>query len=133
MPKTPIDYKKAVIYSIVSKTDETLLYIGSTTNFRHRKWEHKSDCNTETYLTPVYLMIRANGGWDAFEMKPVKEFPCENKIQLTIEEERIRKEMNANLNSRKATIDVTRSEYLQKYHKEYYETKTKQKRKLIVN
>lgn len=122
MPRTPIDYKKAVIYSIVSKTDETLLYIGSTTDFRKRKNKHKSDCNTETYLTPVYLMIRTNGGWDAFDMKPVKEFPCENKIQLVIEEERIRKEMNANLNSRKAYVTKEEEKESNKeYHHQYKE------------
>lgn len=109
MPKKPIDYKKALIYSIVCKTDPTLLYIGSTTDFRHRKNGHKTDCNIETskrYNTLVYVMIRANGGWDAFDMKPVKEFPCENKIQLVIEEERIRKEMNAQLNSYRAITTV---------------------------
>ena len=31
-------------------------------------------------------------------MKPHKEFPCENKTQLAIEEERVRVEMNADLN-----------------------------------
>ena len=37
MPKKPIDYKKALIYNIVCKTDPTILYIGSTTDFRKRK------------------------------------------------------------------------------------------------
>ena len=105
MPKKPIDYSKALIYSIVCKTDESLLYIGSTTNFTKRKNLHKTACYNEknvNYNVPVYVMIRANGGWDNFEMNPVKEFPCENKIQLVIEEERIRKEMNANLNTKRA-------------------------------
>ena len=47
MPKKPIDYSKGLIYSIVCKTDETLLYIGSTTNFRQRKSSHKSVCYNE--------------------------------------------------------------------------------------
>ena len=107
MPKTPRDFSKGLIYSIVCKTDETLLYVGSTTNLTQRKYEHKSTCNNETdksYNFPVYVMIRANGGWNNFVMKPVKEFPCENIIQLIIEEERIRKEMKANLNTIRAYI-----------------------------
>ena len=121
MPKTPIDFSDGLIYSIVCKTDETLLYIGSTTNFRQRKNMHKSVCNNEhskTHNLQVYVMIRANGGWDSFEMKPVKEFPCESKIQLVIEEERIRKEMKANLNTRKAYVSP---EELTEYNKKYYE------------
>ncbi len=105
MPKTPIDDSKALIYSIVFKTDEPLIYVGSTTNFRERKHKHKTTCYNEKnrdYNFEVYVMIRANGGWDNFDIKPVKEFPCENKIQLVIEEERIRKEMKANLNTNRA-------------------------------
>jgi hypothetical protein len=121
MPKKPIDYKKAVIYSIVSKTDESLLYVGSTTDFRRRKASHKHNCNTDK-STPVYVTIRANGGWDAFVMKPVKEYPCENKTQLVIEEERIRKEMNANLNANKANETIEeRKEYRKEYDKEHYQ------------
>lgn len=105
MPKKPIDYSKALIYSIVCKTDETLLYIGSTTNFKIRKNSHKKCCNVSEkteHNTALYKMIRANGGWDAFEIKPIKEFPCETSIQLVIEEERVRQEMNANLNTLRA-------------------------------
>lgn len=105
MPKTPINYSKGLIYSIICKTDETLIYIGSTTNFRQRKNQHKIACHNEKshqHNYKVYVMIRANGGWDNFDMKPVKEHACENTIQLVIEEERIRNEMKANLNSIRA-------------------------------
>jgi hypothetical protein len=110
MPRKPIDYSKALIYSIVCKTDPTLLYIGSTTNFRIRKNDHKcrslkTDNNPKNNIK-IYKLIRANGGWDAFEMSPIKEFPCENSIQLKIEEERIRKEMNANLNGCRAITTI---------------------------
>jgi hypothetical protein len=119
MPKTPTDFSKALIYSIVCKTDETLLYIGSTTNFKIRKNMHKKSCINEKHRChnyPVYVMIRATGGWDNFEMKPVKEYACENKIQLVIEEERIRKEMKANLNTRRA---FRTPEERQDFYKEY--------------
>ena len=107
MPKIPIDYSNGLIYSIVCKTDETMLYIGSTTNYTQRKNKHKTTCNNDKsnrHHLQVYVMIRANGGWDNFDMKPIKEFPCENSIQLTIEEERIRKEVKANLNTNRAYL-----------------------------
>ena len=124
MPKTPTDYSKAIIYSIICKTDDTLLYIGSTTNFTKRKSEHKSHCHNEkqkSFNFQVYVMIRTNGGWDNFEMKPVKEHPCNNKIQLVIEEERLRKQMNANLNTLKA--HTTKEEH----KKAHYEHDTKRR------
>jgi len=104
MPRLPIDFKKSVIYKIVN-ADESLIYVGSTTDFRKRKAQHKKCCNNEKYKQSslhVYQMIRDNGGWDSFTMIPIKEFPCENKIQLVIEEERNRKELKANLNKYKA-------------------------------
>ena len=82
-------------------------------------------------------MIRENGGWTEFEMKPYKEFPCENEIQLCIEEENCRKLINANLNSQrcytteaeakerdKATNAIYREankEEINEYKKNYYE------------
>jgi hypothetical protein len=131
MPRLPIDYKKSIIYKIACKTDESLIYVGSTTDFTKRKSQHKLGCSNENrneYLTYVYQMIRANGGWDSFEMKPIKEFPCENKIQLVIEEERMRKELHANLNKYKAhRTEDEDVEYHKKYNKEYQETHKEQK------
>ncbi len=122
MPKTPRDFSKGLIYSIVCKTDETLIYIGSTTNYTKRKNQHKKICRNENnkgHNLQVYVMIRANGGWDNFEMKPVKEFPCDNVIQLTIEEERLRKELQANLNTRRAFVSEEEAKELrQKYRDE---------------
>jgi hypothetical protein len=135
MPKKPIDFSKALIYSIVCKSDETLLYIGSTTNFTQRKNAHKTACNNEKnkdHNSPVYVIIRANGGWDNFEIKPVKEYTCESKIQLVIEEERIRKEMKANLNAMRAYLSPEeRQEYKIKYEESHKEMKQKYRKEHI--
>ena len=50
MPRTPIDYSQICIYKLVHKEDydNENIYIGSTTNFRKRKNQHKSSCNCET-------------------------------------------------------------------------------------
>ncbi len=121
MPKTPRDFSQGLIYSIVCKTDASLLYVGSTTNLTQRTYLHKNTCNNENskgYNYQVYVMIRANGGWENFVMKPIKEFPCENNIQLTIEEERIRVEIQAKLNTNRA---YRSPEQKQEYHQEYYQ------------
>jgi hypothetical protein len=125
MPKTQIEYSKAIIYSIVCKTDETLIYVGSTTNFTQRKNSHKSTCNNEKSINhnlQVYVMIRYNGGWTNFDMQPIKEYPCDNKIQLVIEEEQIRKQLNANLNTLRS---YRTTEEKQEQHKKCVEARNK--------
>tara|TARA_R110002111_G_C5705379_1_gene346195 strand:- start:49 stop:510 length:462 start_codon:yes stop_codon:yes gene_type:complete len=70
--------------------------VGSTTDFTNRKSIHKSSIFKNISNTKLYKTIRDNNcEWD---MKPYKLFPCENKLQLTIEEERVRQELNADLN-----------------------------------
>jgi hypothetical protein len=109
------DYNKAIIYTIRSKDN---LYVGSTCNFRSRKYQHKVNIHKENnkhYNLKIYKIIRDNDfEWD---MKPYKEFPCENKLQLSIEEERIRQELNADMNTC-ACYGFNRKEYNKKYNQE---------------
>ena len=91
-----VNYKNGLIYTI--RTGDSV-YVGSTCNFNRRKQQHKthifSEVNKRSKLK-LYKTIRENGcEWD---MKPHKQFPCENKTQLAIEEERVRIELNADLN-----------------------------------
>tara|TARA_B110000285_G_scaffold146207_1_gene163198 strand:+ start:108 stop:692 length:585 start_codon:yes stop_codon:yes gene_type:complete len=106
------DYSKAVIYTI--KTGDSL-YVGSTINFSNRKYDHKKILHGEHYRNhnvKVYKTIRENNfEWD---MKIHKEFPCENKTQLCIEEERVRVELKADLNS------YTCHGFDDDYYKKYY-------------
>jgi len=122
MPRKPIDYKKSVIYTI--KTGNSL-YVGSTSDFRKRKWAHKSciyDEKQNGYNLKLYQTIRANNfEWD---MKPYKEYPCENKIQLIIEEERVRCELNADLNMN--NCHGRNEEKIKEYHKKYYKDNEEQ-------
>jgi len=117
MPRKPINYKKSIIYKI---TTGDSVYVGSTTDFTKRKSSHKSRIYNEKdthYNYKLYRTIRENGGeWD---MKPYKEYPCENKIQLLIEEERIRCELNADLNTNVCAIGLSKEEYHKEYIKEW--------------
>ena len=67
MPRTKTDYSKTIIYVIKCKNDDiTEEYIGSTTNFTKRKYQHKSSCNNEKskdYNQLKYKIIRENGGF----------------------------------------------------------------------
>jgi hypothetical protein len=90
-------YEDCVIYTIRSGDH---LYVGSTCNFTRRKWEHKSSLyreNYKAYNQKLYKTIRENDNeWD---MQPHKLFPCKNKMEMRIEEERCRVELNADLNT----------------------------------
>jgi len=93
MPRGSVDYQKGLIYTI--RTGDSV-YVGSTTDFRRRKSHHKSNIKNG-YQTKIYQVIRENNfEWD---MKPYKLFPCNSKMDLEIEEERIRREINADLNT----------------------------------
>ena len=63
-------------------------YIGSTNNFSTRKSHHKKNCTNRVnkrYWLPLYQFIRANGGWDNFEMCEVETLDCDRKDALTRE------------------------------------------------
>jgi phage-related protein len=123
------DYSKGLIYTI--KTGNSV-YVGSTTNFTKRKYRHKINIKTDN--ANLYKTIRENGGeWD---MKPYKEFPCENKTQLTIEEERVRCELNADLNMKQCyglNIEKKNIYNSNRYSKMSQEQKDKSNKKYICN
>ena len=90
------DYSKCIIYTIRTPTG---LYVGATCNFTRRKYEHKNaahDEKSKKYNRKLYKNIREHD--NEWEMKPYIEFPCENKMEMNIEEERIRRELHADLN-----------------------------------
>jgi len=122
------DYSKGLIYTI--KTDNGL-YVGSTIDFKKRKGTHKSNIyneNSHEYNYKLYQNIRENGC--DLNMEIYKLFPCENDIELRQEEERIRIELNANLNERRAYVtEEGKKEYQKEHFKEYY---NKNKNRLLA-
>jgi hypothetical protein len=84
-------YQNGIIYKLKHNEDydDTNIYVGSTTNFRIRKNQHKCNCNnekTKNYNLEVYQYIRDNGGWDNFVMIPIEQYPCNDKNELMIRE-----------------------------------------------
>ena len=88
------DYSNGVIYYLRHTCDYKLenIYIGSTTNFRQRKKQHKNCCNNSTkrhYNSPLYTYIRDNDGWDSWIMVQMVSFPCNSKRELEQKEDEI--------------------------------------------
>ena len=94
-------YENTVIYKIQHREKDHLIYVGCTTNFNARRHQHRcrvSNVGDKEYNAYKYKMIRENGGWDMFDMKPVKIISCKNKLEAEIEEEKTRQELKATLN-----------------------------------
>ena len=92
-----VNYKNGVIYTI--KTD-TGIYVGSTTDYRDRARHHKKCVWNEQghmYNSKLYQNIRENKG--EYRIEIYKMCPCDTFEQLRTEEERVRTELNANLNT----------------------------------
>jgi len=111
------DYSNSVIYTIRSKDN---IYVGSTLNFRSRKNDHKSNITNENhkaYNYKLYKTIRDNDGeWD---MQPHSIFPCVSKLELTIEEERVRQLLTADLNMVKCGSGLAKSDYGKQYREQH--------------
>jgi len=104
-------YSKSVIYMIKKKDDDDNenVYIGSTKNFRKRKWEHKNRCNnpnSKGYNLKLYQYIRENGGWDEFNKIVIEKYPCNSKEELVKREDEIMCEIKSNLNNIRAKRSI---------------------------
>ena len=109
------NYSNSVIYKIVCNNKSIHdMYIGSTCSFISRKAQHKTCCNnanSTNHNLKVYKCIRGLGGWDAWSMIPILQYPCESKMALHIKEREVMESYNATLNSQSAYIsDEERAE-----------------------
>ncbi len=112
--------KTFIIYEITCLDKNlTYNYVGSTQNFRVRKSEHKSACNNvndKRFNLKLYSTIRENGNWINWQMLPIEEYKCENKLQSRIREQYWIDLKDSKLNSRKSYIS---EEQITQYYKEH--------------
>ena len=117
MVRGNVDYQKGIIYTIKSGDS---IYVGSTTNFRARRSQHKNAIKNKP--TKIYQTIRDNDG--EWEMKPYQLFPCNSKVELEIQEEKVRQKLTADLNCKSCSgLD---KEHRKEYSKEYYQQNKEQ-------
>ena len=132
MPLTKVDYSKTTIYKIQHRDNDELLYVGSTTDFTRRKYSHKYICNNTNHKRhniKLYKMIRDNGGFDCFNMTIIKEFPCQNKQEALSQEDKIMRQLKANMNNNKAFRTPEESvEYQKQYRQENQDELTEKRR-----
>ena len=97
------NYSNSIIYKLCCKdTDITDIYVGSTTNFRGRKNNHKTNCQNEkrkNYNRKVYKFIREHGDFENWEMIMIEEFSCSTKLELHKKEREYFELLKPNLNT----------------------------------
>ena len=122
------DYNNTIIYKICCKdVNVTEIYIGHTTNFKRRKWDHKYSCNNEKsrqYNSFVYQFIRMNGGFDNWEMIKLYNFPCDSRTEACLEERSCIDKFGSKLNK----INPYTSEEERKQNEKEYRVNNVEKR-----
>ncbi len=98
MPKDVICYSNTIIYKIYCNDKlVTDIYVGHTTNFIKRKYQHKILCNAGKNLK-VYNLIRQNGGWDNWTMMEIAKYNCQDATEARIREQEHYDLLNPSLN-----------------------------------
>jgi hypothetical protein len=87
MPKVMVDYSNTIIYKIFcNDTNISDIYIGHTTNFIKRKYQHKILSNGNKKLK-IYDVIRKNGGWENWNMVEIAKYNCQDSTEAKIREQ----------------------------------------------
>jgi hypothetical protein len=117
-------YSSGKIYKIVNNIDQ-LIYVGSTIKSLSQRFSvHKCEAKRSPNIK-LYKHF-AKHGIDHFEIILIKLFPCNNRTELDIEEERIKIRLNAQLNTNRAhqtseQLKEQIKEYQKEYQNEYYQ------------
>ena len=130
MPLKAINYDKTHFYKIVCRdTSIKDCYVGHTTDFNSRKSKHKSRCSNPTdkkHNYNVYRFIRANGGWENWEMILIETHKCQDVLEARKIERDYKEQLEGSLNAYVPSRTQTeyRNEHRDKYrnyNKQYYE------------
>ena len=134
--KKPSNYQNTVIYKINCKEESIVdFYIGHSTNFKLRTSLHKFYSKTNT--NKLYEFIRANGGWDNFDIQVIENYPCISRGEAHKREREVIEELKPTLNgnlplrSYKELREKNKDKYntyMREYMKKYYQ-KTKEQAK----
>ena len=102
MPKNNINYQNTIIYKFVcNDLNITDIYVGSTTDIRRRKAQHKQTCNNSSHKNhnlKIYQIMRLNGGFSNWTMLQIENFPCNNKAESSVRERHWLELLSATMN-----------------------------------
>ena len=107
MPRKPIDDSNTHFYKIICKyANMKDCYVGRTTDFTKRKYNHKESCLNPNYKIQLFVhdVIRLNrkrGTWDMIEIETRR---CENRLEARRIEREHSEYLNATLNKRSPNI-----------------------------
>ena len=103
------DYQQGKIYTIRCRTDDTLIYVGSTIQPLYKRlYEHKNRCIKDKHLL-IYKTI--NNDWDNWYMELYELYPCNSKEELHKKEgEIIRTIATLNMNIAGRTLQEWRND-----------------------
>ena len=89
------NYNLGKIYKIVRKSDDVLIYVGSTCEpmLCRRFDKHKQEANKHINRK-VYKLISDNEGWLNHQILLIKVYPCDGRDELHSEEARFIRALN---------------------------------------
>lgn len=102
------EIRNYVMYKIIPKNINLIYcYVGHTTDFPSRKYQHKLACINETHTKmhlKLYQVIRENGGYNEWEMVEIEKINNKTNLEARIREQELIIEHKANLNTLNAYI-----------------------------
>ena len=123
-----VNYQGGRIYTIRCKIDDTLIYVGSTTQPLAKRWaEHRSKSKKDN-TRKLYQSI--NNNWGEWYIELYEEYPCDNREQLNKREGEIIR-LIGNLNVK--IEGRTKKEYYKEYHQNHREELLEAKRQYRIN
>jgi hypothetical protein len=116
-----VNYDNSIIYKICCK-DLTIkeIYVGGTTNFTRRKYEHRTNCRcpkSKKHNRPVYKFIRDNGTMKNWDIIILERFKAIDKEDLRQKEREWIEKLEPTLNCQK--LPYRTDEDIKKWRKEY--------------
>lgn len=77
-----VDYSNTIIYKIYCKNTAIKdVYVGHTTNFERRKYDHMTSSHNVKNTVKLYTFIRENGGWSNWKMVKICKYNCSNVLE----------------------------------------------------
>lgn len=112
------NYQDAKIYTIRCRTDDTLIYVGSTTQPLYKRWGGHKVISRNEKCKNILIYTKINNDWDNWYIELYETCPCNSSEELRRREGQVIR-LIGTLNSRIA--GRTMKEYYQNHRQELVE------------